>query len=135
MQCLATWTILEKINYLLKLERLANGILHKRIAFLTNPTIFFIIVDIRDTIYTDQTGQFTCTSKRGHNYLVVTHAYDINAILVRPLKTRKVKELVCKLSEINEHLEERGYEPNHQFLDNEKSQEMKSYLIGKDVTF
>ena len=25
------------------------------------------IVDVRDTIYTDQTGKFTCTSKRGHN--------------------------------------------------------------------
>lgn len=65
----------------------------------------------------------------------MTHAHDANAILARPLNTRKGKELVEKLSEIHEHLEERGHKPNHQFLDNETSQEMKSYLKGKDVAF
>jgi len=93
------------------------------------------IIDIRDTIYTDQTGKFTCTSKRGNNYIFITYAYDANAILVRPLKSRKGKELVDKLSEIHEYLEERGYKPNHQILDNETSQEMKAYLKGKEVTF
>ena len=63
---------------------------------------FHKIVDIRDTIYTNQTGKFTYTSKREHNYLFITYAYDVNAILVRPLKTRKGKELVDKLSEIHE---------------------------------
>ena len=63
------------------------------------------IVDIRDTIYTDQTGKFTCTSKRGNNYLFITYAYDANAILVRPLKSIKGKELVDKLSEVHEYLE------------------------------
>ena len=86
-------------------------------------------------MYTDQTGKFTCTSKRGNNYLFVTYAYDENAILVRLLKSRKGKELVDKLSEVNEYLEERGYKPNHQFLENKTSQEMKSYLKGKKVTF
>ena len=84
---------------------------------------------------TDQTGKFTCTSKRGNNYLFITYAYDANAILVRALKSRKGKELVEKLSEVHEYLEDRGYKPNHQFLDNETSQEMKSYLKGKSVTF
>ena len=77
------------------------------------------VIDIRDTICTDQTGKFACTSKRGNNYLFVTCAYDVNVILARPLKSRKGKELVHKLSEIHECLEERGCKPNHQFLDNE----------------
>ena len=36
---------------------------------------------------------------------------------------------------MHEYLEERGYKPNHQILDNETSQEMKAYLKGKEVTF
>ena len=52
---------------------------------------FHEIVDIGDTIYTDQTGKFTCTSKRGNNYLFVTYACDVNDILVRPLNPEKVK--------------------------------------------
>ena len=80
---------------------------------------FYKVIEIRDTIYTHQIGKFACTSKRGNNYLFVTCAYDVNVILARPLKSRKGKELVHKLSEIHECLEERGCKPNHQFLDNE----------------
>ena len=59
----------------------------------------------------------------------------MNAILLWPLKPRKGKELADKLSEIHEHLEERGHKPNHQFLDNETSKEIKAYLKGQEVTF
>ena len=48
--------------------------------------LFHKVIDIRDTICTDQTGKFACTSKRGNNYLFVTYSYDVNAIIVRPLK-------------------------------------------------
>ena len=89
---------------------------------------FHKIVDVRDTIYTDQTGKFTCTSKGGHNNLCLRCKCHFSSTF----KTRKGKELVDKLSKIHEHLEERGHKPNHHFLDNETSQEMKSYLIGKD---
>ena len=78
-------------------------------------------MDIRDTIHTDQTGKFTCTSKRENSYLFVTYACDVNVILVRPLKTRKGKEVVYKLSESHECLKERGCKSNHQFFDNETS--------------
>ena len=74
---------------------------------------FHKITNIRDTIYTDQTGQFNCTSKRGNNYLFITYPYDTNALLVRPLKSRKGKNLVDRLSEIYKYLENIGYKPNH----------------------
>ena len=41
-------------------------------------------------------------------------------------KTINGKKVVDKSSEIHEYLEERSYKPNHQFLDNETSQKMKS---------
>lgn len=40
------------------------------------------VIDIRDTIYADQTGKFACSSKRGNNHIFVAYAYDLNAILV-----------------------------------------------------
>ena len=83
----------------------------------------------------NQTRKFTYTSKRDNNYLFVTYSCDANAILVRPLVSRKGKELVDKLLEVYMFLEERDYKPNYQFLDNKTSQEMKSYLKGKKVTF
>ena len=83
--------------------------------------LFHKVIDIRDTICTDQTGKFACTSKRGNNYFFVTCACDANTILAHPLKTRKGKELVDKLQETHECLEDRGHKPNHQFFDNETS--------------
>ena len=32
--------------------------------------LFHKVIDIRDTIYTDQTGKFACKSKRGNNYFL-----------------------------------------------------------------
>jgi len=51
------------------------------------------------------------------------------------LKNRKGKELVDKLAEIHDYLEERGHKPNHQILDNKTSKEMKTYLKGREVTY
>ena len=93
------------------------------------------VIDISDIMHADQTGKFTCTSKRCNNYIFVTCAYDPNAILVRPLKNIKGKELVRKLAEVHEYLEDRGYKPNHQILDNETSNEMKRHLKGRDVQY
>ena len=96
---------------------------------------FHKVIDIRDTIYTDQTGKFAYSSKRGNNYIFVTYSYDTNAIIVRALKNRKGKELVSKLEEIHEYLEDREYCPKHQILDNEISTEMKRYLRGREVHY
>ena len=69
---------------------------------------FYKISNIRDTIYIDQTGKFTCISKRGNNYLSITYTYDTKTILVIPLKSRNWTDLVDRLLEIHKYLEDRG---------------------------
>jgi len=92
-------------------------------------------MDIHNTIYIDQTGKFSYSSKRGNNYIFITYSYDSNAILVRPLKNRKGPELLSKLEEIHNYLQDRGFKPLHQFLDNETSNEMKRFLKERKVNY
>ena len=39
-------------------------------------------------LYTDLTASFPFISNRGMNYMLILYAYDTNAILVEPTKTR-----------------------------------------------
>ena len=55
--------------------------------------VFTKVYDVRETIFSDQTGQFLKKSQRGNKYLMVMVEIDSNAILVEPLKSRKDAEL------------------------------------------
>jgi hypothetical protein len=96
---------------------------------------FHSIVDFNDTIYTDQTGKFKYRSKKGYNYIFITYSYDTNAILVRPIKSRKASELLLTLQEIHSYLANRGFKPKHQILDNETSMLVTNFLKTSNVSF
>ena len=65
---------------------------------------FHKIVDLKNTIYTDQTGKFRVRSISGANYIMVTYSYDTNAILVRLLCNRTGGELYNITTNIYEYL-------------------------------
>ena len=56
--------------------------------------IFTKVYDVRDTIFSDQTGQFPTRSRRGNKYIMVMVEIDSNAILVEPMKSRKDTEMI-----------------------------------------
>ena len=93
------------------------------------------IVDLKDTVYTDQTGKFRVRSIGGYNYIFLTYSYDTNAILVRPIKTRTGKELVEVVANIHEYLSHRGFKPKHHIMDNEASHQMKLYMRSEQVNY
>ena len=97
--------------------------------------LYHKVVDLKDTIYTDQTGKFRVRSIGGYNYIMVTYSYDSNAILVRPLKTRGGSELVEAVQSIHQYLAQRGYKPKHHIMDNETSTQMKNYMKSENVIF
>ena len=74
-------------------------------------------------------------SIRGYNYILVTYYYDANAILVRPLRSRKGSDLAKVIEDIHTYLTERGYKPAYQILDNEISTSLKNYLKSNQVSF
>ncbi|KAL7480197.1 hypothetical protein ACHAW6_005893 [Cyclotella cf. meneghiniana] len=55
--------------------------------------IFTNVYDVRDTIFTNQTGEFPHHSQSGHHYLMVMVKIDSSAILVEPIKNFSDAEL------------------------------------------
>ena len=49
---------------------------------------------VRETMFSDQTGQFPTRSQRGNKYIMVMVEIDSNAILVEPMKSRKDEEMI-----------------------------------------
>ena len=48
--------------------------------------VFVKVVDIKDTVYSDQTGKFPTRSRWGNQYIMVMVHIDSNAVLAEPLK-------------------------------------------------
>ena len=55
--------------------------------------IYIKVYDMKEKIYSDQTGKFPKTSQRGNKYIMVMVEVDSNAILVEPMKSRNDDEM------------------------------------------
>ena len=58
--------------------------MHTKVVDLWNP---------KETVYTDQTGDFPITAQSGARYLMVMVTVDANTILLYPIKNRTDQEL------------------------------------------
>jgi hypothetical protein len=56
--------------------------------------IFTKVYDVRDTIFSDQTGEFPTRSLSGNKYVMVMVEIDSSGILVEPMKSRKDAEMI-----------------------------------------
>lgn len=56
--------------------------------------VYVKIDDVKETIYSDQTGQFPKRSKAGNRYIMVMVEINSSAILVEPMKSRKDEEMM-----------------------------------------
>ncbi len=54
--------------------------------------IYTKIYDVRETIFSDQTGQFPTRSLSGNNYIMVMVDIDSSGILVEPIKVAKMRK-------------------------------------------
>jgi hypothetical protein len=52
------------------------------------------VYNVRETIFSDQTGKFPKRSQKGYKYIMVMVEIDSNAILVEPMKIRKDEEMI-----------------------------------------
>ena len=87
--------------------------------------------DVRNTVFSDQTGQFPTRSQRGSKYLMVMVEIDSNAILVEPLKSRTDLELERAYIAMMLRLKRYGIEPRKHILDNEVSEAMRDIIRDK----
>ena len=55
--------------------------------------VYTSVYEVRNTVFSNQTGQFPTRSQRGNYYIMVMVKIESNAILVKPIKSRKDEEL------------------------------------------
>ena len=85
--------------------------------------------------YSDQTGKFPVQSLRGYLYVMVLYDYDSNAILSKPLKTRRASELTSAWTALHRQLQTNGYAPTLHILDNECSDDLKKAFAKYKMDF
>ena len=84
-------------------------------------------------IYTDLPGPFPVVSHRQMKYVFVCYAYQPNAILVRPMKSRSAACMVEAYKSIYDYLSARGFKPKLNIMDNECSRAVKNYILSQNV--
>ena len=86
------------------------------------------VFDVKETIYSDQTGQFPTRSRSGNKYIMVMVDIDSSGILVEPMKSRKDAEMIRAYNTLMSRLHSAGIVPQKHVLDNEISTAMKALI-------
>ena len=90
--------------------------------------VYTKVYDVRNTVFSDQTGKFPTRSQRGNNYVIVMVDIDSNAILVEPMKIRKDPEITRTYRATMTRLKRAGIVPKKHVLYNEVSEAMKEII-------
>ncbi|KAL7538776.1 hypothetical protein ACHAXR_008792, partial [Thalassiosira sp. AJA248-18] len=88
------------------------------------------VYDVRETIYSDQTGQFPTRSLSGNKYIMVMVDIDSSGILVEPIKSHKDAEMIRAYQVLMLRLKRANIVivPKKHVLDNEVSDAMKELI-------
>eukprot|EP00804_Cyclotella_cryptica_P018671 CCRYP_007187-RB/>CCRYP_007187-RB protein AED:0.29 eAED:0.29 QI:0/-1/0/1/-1/0/1/0/524 len=102
---------------------------------LPHHNIFVKTYDTRDTVYSDQTGQFPHVSSRGYRYQMILYHTDSNSIWVEPTKNRTEGELILARTRALSRMRACGLSPKRQVLDNEASAAYKQAILDSGMTY
>lgn len=87
--------------------------------------IFTSVYEVRETIFSDQRGQFPTRSQHGNKYVMVMVEVDSNAILLEPMKSHQDNELIRAYNTLVSRLICFSAQPKKHVLDNEILNNMK----------
>ena len=90
--------------------------------------VYTKVYDVRETIFSDQTGQFPKRSLSGNKYIMVMVEIDSSGILVEPMKSRKDAEMIRAYQTLVQRLKRANITPKKHVLDNEVSEAMKELI-------
>ncbi|KAL7525440.1 hypothetical protein ACHAWF_004304, partial [Thalassiosira exigua] len=97
--------------------------------------IFIQIVDLQETIYTDQTGKFPYLSSKGNRYVMVAVHIDANYITMEPMKNRTEGQMIETYNRIVAKFKGAGLSMKKHILDNEASEDFKAAIKGHGMTY
>ena len=103
----------------------------------TAPCELFCFAALADTmaktLYTDITGCFPVRSYRGHQYIFLAYVYDVNAILVRPMKSRTNTSIQSAFTDVYDYLKQRNLTPKLHVMDNECSKDIQRFVKANNT--
>ncbi len=88
--------------------------------------IYMTMYEDRETMFSNQTGQFQMCSQSGNKYIMVLVKIDSNAIIVEPMKSRKDAEMIRAYSALSLRLTRAGIFPKKHVHDNTLSENMEN---------
>jgi hypothetical protein len=83
---------------------------------------------VRETMFSDQIGQYPIRSLRGNKYIMVMVEINRNAILVEPMNNRKDAKMIRAYKTLLLQLKRAGITPKKHILDNKVSDNMKNHI-------
>ena len=90
--------------------------------------VYTKVYDVRNTVFSDQTGKSPTRSQRGNKYIIVMVDIYSNAILVEPIKSCKDPELTRAYRAMMTRLNWAGIIPKKHILYNAVSEALKSII-------
>ena len=89
----------------------------------------------KETMYTDQTGNFPHASSQGNRYMMVLAHIDSDSIWVEPMKNRTEGGMMLARRQALQKMHAVGIIPKRQVLDNETSMEYRQEIMATGMTY
>ncbi|KAL7530484.1 hypothetical protein ACHAXR_003518, partial [Thalassiosira sp. AJA248-18] len=96
--------------------------------------LFVKVVDLKETMYSDQTGKFPYLSSRGMRYIIVAFHTDPNYIFAEPMRNRTERQTIEAYDKIVKKMKAGGLGIKLHILDNEISAEYKEAIKENRAT-
>jgi hypothetical protein len=77
------------------------------------------IIDLKDTLYTDQMGRFPFVSSLGNSYIMIIHHVDSNSSWSKALKNSSKGKLIVACPHALARMAQCDIVPRHQIIDNQ----------------
>ena len=98
--------------------------------------MYISVVDtwtMKNTVYSDQTGQFPTRSRSGNRYIMVMVEIDSNYTLVEPMKNRTDEVMTAAYLALMKRLQRAGVTTTKHVLDNECSYKLKERCHCRNI--
>ena len=97
--------------------------------------VFFKIIDLKETVYTYQTGKFTYLSSKGNRYIMVAIHVDANYIFMEAMMNRTEAQMIEAYDRIVRRIKLPGLGLKKHILDNEASANIKEKIQGHGMLY
>ncbi len=97
--------------------------------------VYFLVIDPRETMFTDQMGCFPHLSRSGNQYIMVAYHSDSNLILVEAMRNRTEHEMISAYKQIMKRMRKANLTIKKHILDNEALANYKEAVASNKVEY